>query len=655
VENYLDIIPEELLNRVVLYVPVDAGPYQEKWLRNFHKVKRVVAYTQFGKKILVDANPKIKNNIQVIPHGVDEETFFPEDTQMLREKFFSSIGKNDFVVLNVNRNQPRKRIDIAMKGFAQFAEDKDDVIYYHHAGIRDVGWDIVELGKRYGLEGKLTLTSKDLSPSNFVSDEILNHIYNVADVGINTSTGEGWGLCLTKGSKIYTPLGKQTIEDISVGDEVYDANGNIQKVSNTFERDISENIVSLRVSGFSDAIEMTLNHPVLTKTGYKEARNITEDDMIYKPYIQRSKSLDRIDISKYGDFEYSKKHIYIRTGHRSGEYIRTKRELNIVRELFNRYLSKKSAHKYDRYYEIDKDLVEILAHIYATRFSMKHKFHNDSEKLFKKLNKLFNYRAKRKNNILPNKLYKALKNIAFDEEFYLSLDRNLLLIFLKKCIELQGYKHPTNQRLVLSAQRESKINIYEEILSRLGIRFSQFKIKDGTKYLSLNKTDIKQIYTLTTKTKVVKAYRNRENDIGGCYYRVLSKKFKPYTGKVYNIEVEKTHSYLVEGYAVHNCNVEHSMTGAAQIVPEHSANIELYSDDRGILLPVNPDYDYVNTQILTEGKVTSPKHVAKALQFLYDNRDKAKEIGENARKYFNQDQFRWKNISNRFREIFEND
>ena len=92
------------------------------------------------------------------------------------------------------RNQPRKRIDLSIAGFAEFAKDKpENVKYYHHAGVIDVGWDVRRLAKYYGIESRLILTNLKTGVQT-VSDEKLNLIYNATDVGINTSLGEGFGL-----------------------------------------------------------------------------------------------------------------------------------------------------------------------------------------------------------------------------------------------------------------------------------------------------------------------------------------------------------------------------------------------------------------------------------------------------------------------------
>src|ERR1043166_5032133 len=102
--------------------------------------------------------------------------------------------RDAFIVLNANRNMPRKRIDITMQGFAIFARDKPpNVKLYLHMATEDTGWNVVILAKRYGICDRLMMTQADNKRPQF-SDEQLNLLYNACDVGITTTTGEGWGM-----------------------------------------------------------------------------------------------------------------------------------------------------------------------------------------------------------------------------------------------------------------------------------------------------------------------------------------------------------------------------------------------------------------------------------------------------------------------------
>ena len=56
-----------------------------------------------------------------------------------------------------------------------------------------MGWNVIVLARRHGIEDRLILTAdQPFLPA--VPDATLNQIYNCCDVGINTSIGEGWGL-----------------------------------------------------------------------------------------------------------------------------------------------------------------------------------------------------------------------------------------------------------------------------------------------------------------------------------------------------------------------------------------------------------------------------------------------------------------------------
>ncbi len=209
--------------KIVTYSPIDAQPIEWRWLTEIRDVHRTVVYTEFARQTLENSledwkNYLAKNDadnqvqfppIEVIPHGVDKKLFYPYEPVKDRSGEILMSGKinakrkvypnkdefiNSFVVLNANRNQPRKRIDLTMKGFSMFAKDKpDNVKLYLHMGIDDMGWNIIHLSERFEMDGRLIISS-DQPQMPQVSNERLNEIYNACDVGINTSLGEGWGL-----------------------------------------------------------------------------------------------------------------------------------------------------------------------------------------------------------------------------------------------------------------------------------------------------------------------------------------------------------------------------------------------------------------------------------------------------------------------------
>lgn len=186
------------------YVPIDGGPYHRSLVQEMYQWTGVGTYTNFGAKVLKNAG--IIHDVEVIPHGTNTHDFFPIDKADARRE----LGLRDdvFLVFNGNRNQPRKRYDLMVKGFAQFlkGKEKDTIGLFAHGGLRpNNGWNVPalleremqQLGVNTNQKVLYQLTDKPY-PHNMVSKEKLNILYNAVDIGINTCQGEGWGLVNTE-------------------------------------------------------------------------------------------------------------------------------------------------------------------------------------------------------------------------------------------------------------------------------------------------------------------------------------------------------------------------------------------------------------------------------------------------------------------------
>jgi D-inositol-3-phosphate glycosyltransferase len=193
IKEYLGQMTTDEISRTVVYFPVDALGSDIEWLENFELLAGRYAYTKFGQSEINNLKPDLP--VGIMPHGVDTSIFFPEEREDARTALKIPADKHDFLVLNANRNQPRKRIDLTFEVFARFVVDKPKTVgLYLHMGVKDAGWDLYKMAYRYGITDRLVLSTRDLSPSNFIPDHVLNHVYNACDIGINTCLGEGWGL-----------------------------------------------------------------------------------------------------------------------------------------------------------------------------------------------------------------------------------------------------------------------------------------------------------------------------------------------------------------------------------------------------------------------------------------------------------------------------
>jgi len=183
--------------KFIAYFPVDSESYYPDMLRHVKHWDLAITFTIPCARRIMECGANAEK-LAVLPHGVDTGRFYPLDRTEARKKL--GIPEDKFIVLSANRNQPRKRTDLTIKAFAEFAVDKPDALLYLHMGSKDLGWDILPLFKhemqRRNLDDaqRLILTSNNINYMDAPPDELLNTIYNACDIGLNTSDGEGWGL-----------------------------------------------------------------------------------------------------------------------------------------------------------------------------------------------------------------------------------------------------------------------------------------------------------------------------------------------------------------------------------------------------------------------------------------------------------------------------
>ena len=197
--------------KYIYYFPIDAKP-KENWIRDVVSLADVpVVYTQYGYKECLEIDPELVNRLKVIPHGTDISVFHPiEDKEAVtkfRHDYFMGRTDNKFLVINVNRNQPRKDIARTLQIFKLFKQQCPDSVLYLHMKHNDVAYDLNEVARQYQLiPDEDYIVPKDFNEHDGVSFEMMNYIYNSADAVMTTTLGEGWGLSITEAMATKTPI-----------------------------------------------------------------------------------------------------------------------------------------------------------------------------------------------------------------------------------------------------------------------------------------------------------------------------------------------------------------------------------------------------------------------------------------------------------------
>ena len=206
--DYMTILSEikDITFKTVLYTPIDAENVKPDFAAGLMKFDAVVSYTEFGKQQLAKADVK---DVYVIPHGIDRTTFYPINLPKGALRAQMRLKEDDYIVLCLQRNQPRKRLDLTFFYFAEWVKrynlPKNVKIYYHGA-LQDFGIDIIQWCQYLGIEDRLVISSPNITPSRGLTPAQLNMVYNNADVFFTTTAAEGWCLPVAEAMAAGKPV-----------------------------------------------------------------------------------------------------------------------------------------------------------------------------------------------------------------------------------------------------------------------------------------------------------------------------------------------------------------------------------------------------------------------------------------------------------------
>lgn len=167
-------------------------------------------------------NKLFNGNKSYIPHGVDQDTFYPitedlskiikkdgkrtSEYQVLQNMEKDWLGENkDFVVFWCNRNIQRKNGPDVIKSFCKFVEEvskeKDKFTLIMRTDHRErTGPNLAKVAKKFGEDLDIRILP------DYVEKRELNWYYNLADVTMNISNREGFGLTTLESLMAGTPI-----------------------------------------------------------------------------------------------------------------------------------------------------------------------------------------------------------------------------------------------------------------------------------------------------------------------------------------------------------------------------------------------------------------------------------------------------------------
>jgi glycosyltransferase involved in cell wall biosynthesis len=239
---------------VIGYFPIDGTPVNRVWGKTFLALNKRITYTNWAIKVIKDSVPEVANKqFEYLYHGVDTDIFVPLPPQLgyqarkERKTSDNSTWADKFFALSNNRFQPRKHIPGLLRVWAQFAKGykvckcgnsyvatrkycdlngcpasdvieehpgHNDVLLYVHGNTQE---RMMGPGMANTLQGHMLNAGFENDDINKciqafagnvyekpISDEELNLLYNMADVNVSTTLGEGVGLSLVESAAVGT-------------------------------------------------------------------------------------------------------------------------------------------------------------------------------------------------------------------------------------------------------------------------------------------------------------------------------------------------------------------------------------------------------------------------------------------------------------------
>ncbi len=198
----------QIENEIRAHVPMvyyhvwDNYPYPKFNRASYLSNDHIACISKLTYDIVQTVAPEVDSSY--IPHAVDSEIFAPQEKSVV-ENFRRTRGLGDkFVCFWNNRNARRKQSGTLIFWFKEFLDkvghDKAQLIM--HTDVKDQhGQDLEAILHELGLINGEVLFSRDK-----IASPDLAAMYNAADVTINISDAEGFGLATLESLSCGTPI-----------------------------------------------------------------------------------------------------------------------------------------------------------------------------------------------------------------------------------------------------------------------------------------------------------------------------------------------------------------------------------------------------------------------------------------------------------------
>lgn len=665
--------------KTVYYFPVDSDFFPKEWMNIINKFDVAVPYTQYATDICKKADPKSKLHPYIL-HGIDNKLFYrlPEKRRNeIRESY--GIKKDEWIIHSSNRNQPRKDPPRNLQILKEFKKLVPNSKLVMHCDPEENFYNLRYSLKYFDLkEGKDVIFTGGKIGQQVLTVEKMNEIYNLADVGLSTTVGEGFGLCLDFKTNIYTEENIKEIKDINLSDKVLSSDGKFHKVLGVKRREYNGNLFKIATWKHNIPVQCSDNHPFMVyKKGWVLAKDLKINDILCLPLIQTEKD-NSFDLYNYllpKLDEYRKKIVKDR-----GETFAMESNFTVFKQK-EIDIPKKILLNTDLSYFLGVYIAEGSANVRKGTISIS--LNNKEQEIIDKIKETikktfgitkFDYANKKRmasgyqgktlifySSILANFLVTTFGKEAREKKIPSFLIKKAdLSALLRGIFHGDGWSDNRGQEYSISTTSKHIAYFTKLICMNLGIVVSISKSR--TEYKIRCSGNTRHIFHNIVKNTECKfryfpnqnRCRIEENLLLSPIKAIEIEKVENYP--LADIEIEDTHDFVAENCIVHNSTLEYFATQAPMILPDNTTARELIGkkEERGYLLKSGFDPSHWTIWPFCPKEPPRPlvdvNHAVELLYKVYKKRP-TKKI-EAAYKFATENS--WDIIAEQWRELFKN-
>jgi len=196
----------------VMWTPIDCEPVFPETATVLRSARRIWAMSRFGEQQLRNAGFE---NVEYVPHGIDSQIYRPLDraetlAKLKQETGIDLAGKFVITMNSANKGAPsRKGFFEAFAAFKMFSDVHEDAVLYVHAEMRGIhgGEHLPTVAAMLSIDpAKIIYVPQYHYLSGMMPPSFLNEIYNVSDVFLTTSHGEGFGIPIVEAQMAGLPV-----------------------------------------------------------------------------------------------------------------------------------------------------------------------------------------------------------------------------------------------------------------------------------------------------------------------------------------------------------------------------------------------------------------------------------------------------------------